>query len=117
MYTRTQPLVLLLTFIAALLTKEAHGVLTQIAARNEPFVNEIQIRCTDNGGVDLATENLGLMRTALVDGQLATQPFTDITVTANGRIRFDIDPTIEGNYTCVDQDTETVASNSVIVVG
>ena len=115
MYTRTQPF-LLLTLITALLTKEAHGVLTKIGARDEPFLNEIQIRCTDNGGVLLTTDNLALRRTVLVDGQLNTQPFTDIIISI-GVIRFDVDPTIEGNYTCVDQDTDTVASNSVIVVG
>ena len=108
----------LLIVLNALIADVANGIVTKIQTRNLPDRNDIQLYCIDDGGVEpILTMNLGLRRFTLVNGQLITETFTDFTVFGPGITSLIITPDIEGNFTCVDLDTNTVATNSIPIVG
>ena len=111
----------LFTLISALLliilSPSVDGVTVKIEVRNFPFLNRIFLDCLDTEDANLETNNIGLIRTYTLDGQLFTETFTDFTIEELGVVKFTVTPEIEGNYFCVDKDTNTTSSNSVKIVG
>lgn len=94
----------------------ADGFVVKMETRNLPIANQILLQCLDGGSL-LATTNLGLNRTVLIDGTVTEDVFTDFTTPNPGEISFDITPSTEGNFTCINKDTDTRSTNSLTLVG
>ena len=110
----------LFTLMSALLfiilSPSADGVTVKIEVRSFPFLNRIFLNCLDDQNANLETNNIGLIRTYTLDGQLFTETFTDFTIEELGVVKFTVTPETEGNYSCVDKDINTTSSNSVKIV-
>lgn len=109
------------TGIAILLTVTyftllANGLTVKLETRNLPTTNKIHLQCLD-GDTLISTTNIGLNRTIEVNGEAIEYIFTNFSAKAAGKVSFDITPDTEGNYTCINLDTNTKSDNSLPLVG
>ncbi len=109
-------MILSLYIFVNILLVNIYGVRVKIQARSLPNRNDVALQCTDDNDVPLVTTNIGLYRTSIINDQSSTELFTDFIFDMN-EARFNITPEIEGNFSCIDQDTNTTSSNTVVVIG
>ncbi len=92
------------------------GVRIKIRSRILPNRNDMVLKCTEDNGFLLAGNYIGFYRTIMTNDQYITEPFTDFTLKSNEAI-FRITPEMEGNFSCVDRNSNINSSNTVVLVG
>ena len=105
----------IIVVLIILIVLGAEGILVKLESRYRPFLNNVTLHCTDNNGNDLASTDIGLRRTILVNGQPNTQNFNEFVVLGNGQVSFIVTPSNEGNFSCVENNIHS--TNSIPVVG
>ena len=103
-----------LLLVLLLATTSLVGAVTiAVGVRNRPFTNTIFLNCKE-GDTDLTT--VEYIRT--IGQEIATEKFTNYMIVGDDNsAKFELTPSLEGNYSCIDTSTNTTSSNHVTLIG